>query len=145
MLDDRNFITKQPLMQGFRLAKRTRKAPRIFHIMKRWTTLKTQVFREGQTRPWDYEIRILRKKLCMYVLWEVSATPWVSITNHFTLFIELWNAGRPEHSLILSINWFGRIFSYPDPYRMLTRSLPDLTLGVNWLWLKTWFVIPSLI
>ena len=90
---------------------------------------KTQVFREGQTSPWDYEIRILREKSCRHVLWEVSTTPWASITSHFTLFIELWNAGRPEHRLV----------------QILTGSLPDLTLRVNWLWLRTWFVIPLLI
>ena len=37
--------------------------------------LKTQVFREGQTKPRDYEIRIQRKKLCIHALWKASATP----------------------------------------------------------------------
>ena len=75
--------------------------------------LKTQVFREGQTRPWDYEIRILREKSCRHVLWEVSTTPWASITSHFTLFIELWNAGRPEHRLVQILTR-----SLLDPYRI---------------------------
>ena len=70
--------------------------------------LKTQVFREGQTRPWDHRNRIRLEKLCIYMLWEVSATPWASITSDFKFFIELWNGGRLElYGWVASVSCLG--------------------------------------
>ena len=58
---------------------------------------KNEVLIEGQTSPRDHLRSIERIKLCRHALWKASATLWASITSRFTLFIELWNAGRPEH------------------------------------------------
>ena len=66
----------------------------LVFIKKRDLGPKKKIFIEGQTSPRDHLRSIERKKLCIYVLWKASATPWASITSRFTLFIELWNAGR---------------------------------------------------
>ena len=65
-----------------------------FALQNLISELKTPVFREGQIGTWEYEIRIRFEKLYIHMLWEVSASPWASITTHFTLYKDLLNAER---------------------------------------------------